>query len=58
LTEAWTNEVCIASCAKLGEVLEAARSPLNLKVGPRLLTALSWMALYVSQEQIRKRMAA
>jgi hypothetical protein len=56
LTETWSDEVCIASCARLGDVLDAARSPLNLKVGPRLLSAVSWMSLYVSQSLARKRM--
>jgi hypothetical protein len=58
LTEAWSNEVCIASCARLSDVLEAARSPLNLKVAPRLQVALSWISLYVTQALVRKRMAA
>lgn len=58
LTEAWSDEVCIASCAKLSEVLEAVRSPLNLKVAPRLQVALSWISMYVTQALVRKRMAA
>jgi len=57
LTEAWTAEVCIASCAKLSDVLQVERSPLNLKVGPRLHSALSWMSLYVAQAVVRQRMA-
>lgn len=57
LTEAWTDEVCIASCARLSEVLQAARSPLNLKVAPRLQAAISWMCMYVSQAAIRKKMS-
>jgi len=57
LTEAWTAEVCIASCARLGEVLGAARSPLNLKVGPRLQAAVSWMSMYVAQAALNRRMA-
>ena len=49
LTALWTDDVCIASSARLSEVLEAARSPLNLKPGPRLFAAVGWMAAYVSQ---------
>jgi len=55
LTETWPDEVCIASCARIGEVLDAARSPLNLKVGPRLQVALSWMSMYAAQAAIRKK---
>lgn len=49
LTERWGDDACIASCARLSEVLDAARSPLNLKPGPRLFAAIGWMAAYVKQ---------
>jgi DNA polymerase-3 subunit delta' len=57
LTETWPADVCIASCARIGDVLDSVRSPLNLKVGPRLQTALSWMSMYASQAAVRKRMS-
>lgn len=49
LTARWADDVCIASCARMSEVLDAVRSPLNLKPGPRLFAALGWMAAYVKQ---------
>jgi hypothetical protein len=49
LTASWSVEVCIASCARLSEVLDAARSPLNLKPAPRLFAALGWISTYLSQ---------
>jgi len=52
LTVPWSDDVCIASSARLSDVLDAARSPLNLKTGPRLFAAVGWMAAYVSQSMV------
>jgi hypothetical protein len=55
LTESWTDEVCIAACAKLSDVLRSDNSSLNLKIGPRLNAAVSWMCVYVSQASAKKK---
>jgi len=56
LTASWTTEACIASMARLGSVLDDIRSPLHFKIGPRLLSAVSWMSLYVTQVALNRRM--